>query len=255
MESGMVRPLIAGNWKMNGLSSACETIAEVAKGLEQYSDAADCLICPPATLLSKVTETAKGSRLKTGAQDCHSATSGAHTGDVSAEMIADLGASYVIIGHSERRADHGETSEIVAAKAEAAFRAGLTPIICIGETLEAREAGRTIEVVSEQLAGSIPASAFGKAFVVAYEPVWAIGTGKVASTGQVGEVHDKVREILGERFPGQADQTPILYGGSMKPDNAAELLAVENVDGGLIGGASLKAEDFLAIYAACVSAK
>jgi len=172
-----------------------------------------------------------------------------------AKMIADLGASYVIIGHSERRADHGETSEIVAAKTEAAFRAGLTPIICIGETLEEREAGRTIEVVSEQLAGSIPASAFGKAFVVAYEPVWAIGTGKVASTGQVGEVHDKVREILGERFPGQADQTPILYGGSMKPDNAAELLAVENVDGGLIGGASLKAEDFLAIYAACVSAK
>nr|WP_018147198.1 triose-phosphate isomerase [Henriciella marina] len=251
----MVRPLIAGNWKMNGLSQSCDTIASIASGLATYDDVADCLICPPATLLSKVVEAASGSRLKTGAQDCHASSSGAHTGDIAAEMIADIGGEYVIIGHSERRADHGETSEMVAAKAEAAFRAGLTPIICIGETLEEREAGRTIEVVSSQLAGSIPASAFGKSFVVAYEPVWAIGTGKVASTGQVEEVHDKIREILGERFPGQADETPILYGGSMKPGNAAELLAVENVDGGLIGGASLKAEDFLAIYAACVTQK
>jgi len=170
-------------------------------------------------------------------------------------MIADIGATYVIVGHSERRADHQESNEIIAAKAEAAFRAGLVPIICIGETLDEREAGQTIEVVSSQLAGSIPAGAFGRAFVVAYEPVWAIGTGKVASVDQVEEVHNKIREILGERFPGQADETPILYGGSMKPGNAAELLAVSNVDGGLIGGASLKADDFLAIYGACVSAK
>ena len=255
MESGMVRPLIAGNWKMNGLSQSCDTIASIASGLAAYDDVADCLICPPATLLSRVTDAASGSRLKTGAQDCHASSSGAHTGDIAAEMIADIGGEYVIIGHSERRADHGETSEMVASKVEAAFRAGLTPIICIGETLEEREAGRTIEVVSSQLAGSIPAGAFGKSFVVAYEPVWAIGTGKVASTEQVEEVHDKIREILGERFPGQASETPILYGGSMKPGNAAELLAVENVDGGLIGGASLKAEDFLAIYAACVTQK
>lgn len=255
MESGMVRPLIAGNWKMNGLSGDSDTISQIAKGLEGLEDVADCLICPPATLISKSVDKAVDTRLNVGAQDCHANVSGAHTGDISAEMIADLGASHVIVGHSERRADHAESNETIADKAEAAFRAGLVPIICIGETLEEREAGKTIEVVSSQLAGSIPAGAFGKAFVVAYEPVWAIGTGKVASVEQVQEVHDKIREILAERFPGQADDTPILYGGSMKPGNAAELLAVGNVDGGLIGGASLKADDFLAIYAACVSAK
>lgn len=255
MESGMVRPLIAGNWKMNGLSGDRDIISQIAKGLEALEDVADCLICPPATLISNSADAASGTRLKIGAQDCHTAVSGAHTGDISAEMIADLGATHIIVGHSERRADHGESNEIVAAKAEAVFRAGLAPIICIGETLDEREAGKTIEVVSSQLAGSIPASAFGKSFVVAYEPVWAIGTGKVASVEQVEEVHNKIREILGERFPGQADETPILYGGSMKPGNAGELLAVGNVDGGLIGGASLKADDFLAIYAACISAK
>lgn len=250
----MIRPLIAGNWKMNGVKASDVVIAEIGKGLEAQPDKADCLICPPATLLAHVSTVADGSRLKTGAQDCHANASGAHTGDVSAEMIADAGGSYVIVGHSERRADHGETDAVVAAKVEAAFRAGLTPIICVGETLDEREAGRTIEIVSSQLAGSIPAGAFGQAFVVAYEPVWAIGTGKVASVEQVAEVHDKIREILGERFPGQADETPILYGGSMKPDNAGELLAVENVNGGLIGGASLKAADFLSIYATCVQA-
>ncbi len=239
---------------MNGVKASGDVIRDVCQGLEGLDDKADCLICPPATLLAAAAAQSDGSRLMVGAQDCHANVSGAHTGDISAEMIADAGGRYVIVGHSERRADHGETDAVVAAKVEAAFRAALTPIVCVGETLEQREAGRTIEVVSRQLAGSIPASAFGKAFVVAYEPVWAIGTGKVASVDQVAEVHDKIREILGERFPGQADETPILYGGSMKPDNAGELLAVENVDGGLIGGASLKAADFLSIYATCVQA-
>lgn len=239
---------------MNGVKASGDVIRDVCQGLDGLDDKADCLICPPATLLAAAAAQADGSRLMIGAQDCHANVSGAHTGDVSAEMIADAGGRYVIVGHSERRADHGETDAVVAAKVEAAFRAALTPIVCVGETLEEREAGRTIEVVSRQLAGSIPASAFGKSFVVAYEPVWAIGTGKVASVDQVAEVHDKIRDILGERFPGQADETPILYGGSMKPDNAGELLAVENVDGGLIGGASLKAADFLSIYATCVQA-
>jgi triosephosphate isomerase len=248
----MIRPLIAGNWKMNGLLAAGDIVRAVADGLASHPDEADCLICPPATLLASVSTISRGSRLLSGAQDCHSEEAGAHTGDISAEMIADAGGKYVILGHSERRADHGEANEIVASKVEAAFRAGLTPIICVGETLDHREAGQTMDVVSSQLAASIPESARGKAFVVAYEPVWAIGTGKVASVEQVAEVHDNIRAELVDRFADQADRTPLLYGGSMKPGNAAELLAVGNVNGGLIGGASLKAEDFLSIYAACV---
>ena len=249
----MIRPLIAGNWKMNGLTASGEIIDAMTEGLNGLPDKADCLICPPATLIALVAQKAADTRLQAGAQDCHANEAGAHTGDVSAEMIADAGGSYVIVGHSERRADHGESDADVAAKVEAAFRAGLTPIICVGETLEEREAGRTIDVVAGQLKGSIPETAKGKAFVVAYEPVWAIGTGKVASVEQVGEVHETIRKLLEDRFGGQGSETPLLYGGSMKPGNAAELLAVENVNGGLIGGASLKADDFLSIYAACVN--
>lgn len=238
---------------MNGLKASLDVVRDVADGLAGQPDLADCLICPPATLLASLSDIASGTRLATGGQDCHARASGAHTGDVSAEMIADAGGRFVILGHSERRADHGETSEMVAAKVEAAFRAGLTPIICVGETLEERESNRTLEIVSAQLAGSVPDSADGKRFVIAYEPVWAIGTGHVASVDQVAGVHGKIRAHLVEGFGGQGAETPILYGGSMKPDNAAELLAVADVNGGLIGGASLKADQFLSIYAACVS--
>lgn len=247
----MIRPLIAGNWKMNGLKASVDVARDVAKGLSAMPDAADCLICPPSTLLATLAQISSGGRLRFGAQDCHSAVSGAHTGDISAEMIADAGGDYVIVGHSERRADHGESSEMVAAKASAALASGLVPIICVGETLDQREAGKTLDIVGTQVSDSIPDDATGKSFVVAYEPVWAIGTGQVATTEQVAEVHDAIRDLLVARFAGQGERTPILYGGSMKPGNAGELLSVSNVDGGLIGGASLKAEDFLAIYAAC----
>ncbi|WP_084393741.1 MULTISPECIES: triose-phosphate isomerase [Henriciella] len=249
----MVRPLIAGNWKMNGLLGSIEVTQKIEKGLAAFEDKADCLICPPATLLASMTSSAATERLKFGAQDCHAVQSGAHTGDVSAEMIADAGGTYVILGHSERRADHRESNDGIAEKVKAAFRGGLVPIICVGETLQEREAGRTLDVVGNQLVGSIPDKAAGADFVVAYEPVWAIGTGKVATVEQVAEVHDAIRSALESRFGAQGTETPILYGGSMKPGNAGDLLAVSNVNGGLIGGASLKADDFLAIYAACIS--
>lgn len=249
----MIRPLIAGNWKMNGLQAQTSVAKEVASGLEGFPDSADCLICPPATLLQALSRQAQGSRLKTGAQDCHAEASGAHTGDVSAEMIADAGGSHVIVGHSERRAHHGESSETVAEKAAAVHRAGLTPIVCVGETLAEREGGETLHVISAQLGASLPSSASDKPFVVAYEPVWAIGTGQVATEQQVDQVHGEIRKLLVERFGETGSRTPILYGGSMKPANASGLLALENVNGGLIGGASLKAEDFLSIYAACIS--
>lgn len=238
---------------MNGLLASLDIMREMESGLSSLQDKADCLICPPATLLASMAAEKSTSRLKLGGQDCHSESSGAHTGDTAAEMVADAGGSYVIVGHSERRADHGESSEIVATKMKAAFRAGITPIICIGETLDEREGGKTLDVVSDQLAVSIPDEASGTDFVVAYEPVWAIGTGKVATVEQVAEIHDAIRAALENRFGAQGAGTPILYGGSMKPENAAGLLALSNVNGGLIGGASLKAADFLAIYAACVS--
>lgn len=244
----MVRPLIAGNWKMNGTGEMLSVMKEVATGLTSRPDGADCLICPPATLLDRATVAASGSPLKTGGQDCHANQSGAHTGDISAEMIADAGGAYVIVGHSERRADHYETSEMVSEKASAAARAGLIPIVCVGETLEEREAGQTLTIISDQISQSIPGDIPNGEFVVAYEPVWAIGTGKVATPDQVAEVHDAIRGQLAERFGTDGNGIRILYGGSMKPGNAAELLALENVNGGLIGGASLKAADFLAIY-------
>ena len=186
--------------------------------------------------------------LSVGAQDCHAEQSGAHTGDISAEMLADAGAEYVILGHSERRSDHGETNKLISAKVEAALRAQLVPIVCVGEHLADRKSGRTMEIVLSQLAASLPDSLTGRDFVVAYEPVWAIGTGLTASAEQIGDVHFAVRKALGNSFAGQGTTTPILYGGSMKPGNAAEILSIPNVNGGLIGGASLNAADFLSIY-------
>lgn len=233
---------------MNGLRTSSEVIAEIARGLEGADIDADCLICPPFTLVAAFAEQAKGSALKIGAQNCHSVVSGAHTGDVSAQMLADIGASHVILGHSERRADHGELSSDVALKAAAANDAGLIPIICVGESLSDREAGLTNKVVLGQLDLSVPESLAGHPFVIAYEPIWAIGTGLTASTEQIAEVHLEIRNALISRFSAQGETVQILYGGSMKPANASEILAVGNVDGGLIGGASLKAADFLAIF-------
>lgn len=245
------RPLIAGNWKMNGLKASMSELAAIWQGAADVSKKADLLICPPATLLFTAAGLVTGSQVAIGAQDCHPAASGAHTGDISAEMIADTGASHVIVGHSERRADHGESDAVVRSKAEAAWRAGLVAIVCVGETQAERDAGQALEVVGRQLAGSVPDGATAANLVVAYEPVWAIGTGRTPTAKDVEEVHGFIRAKLKERFSQQEDGIRILYGGSVKPSNAAELMSVANVDGALVGGASLKAVDFLAIAAAC----
>ncbi len=246
----MARTLIAGNWKMNGLRAALAEIKAVGQGLARLHSDADCLLCVPATLLGAAAETAKDTPLQIGAETCHPEASGAHTGDISAEMIADAGGTYVIVGHSERRADHNESDSDVRLQAMAALRAGLVPIICVGETLDERKAGQAAEIISGQLQGSIPEDISGQAFVIAYEPVWAIGTGEVATPAQIGEIHGQIRSHLTVKL-GEAGQiVPILYGGSMKPANAADILRVADVNGGLIGGASLKADDFLAIYEA-----
>ena len=243
-----IRPLVAGNWKMNGASASLNELIAIGngfmKGLETETDA---LVCVPATLLWRAFEVLKRSPVKAGGQDCHAAESGAHTGDISAEMLKDAGASHVIVGHSERRADHGETDAIVHAKADAAWRAGLVAIICIGETEAERRAGTTLDVLSRQVAGSVPASATHATAIVAYEPVWAIGTGLTPSAEDVAEAHAHIRAELRKLIGAEADRTRILYGGSVKPGNARELLAVPNVDGALVGGASLKASDFLGI--------
>ncbi|MFY0309181.1 triose-phosphate isomerase [Leisingera sp. D0M16] len=245
----MRRKLAAGNWKMNGTG---ENLAELAALAESHpAPAADILICPPATLLSRAADTAQGSAVAIGGQDCHAKPEGAHTGDLSAAMLKDAGASAVILGHSERRADHGESDAQVCAKAEAAIGEGLTAVVCIGETLAEREAGDTLKVVGTQLAGSVPASATGADTVIAYEPVWAIGTGKVPTLEQIAEVHDFLRAELNARFGAEtADSIRLLYGGSVKPSNAPEIFAVSNVDGALVGGASLKAADFSPIITA-----
>ncbi|WP_421998657.1 triose-phosphate isomerase [Reyranella sp.] len=242
------RPLIAGNWKMNGLQADGIALAKaVAEGVRQAAWAdREVLVCPPSTLVLAVAAAVRGSGLLVGGQNCHAKASGAHTGDVSAEMLRDAGASHVIVGHSERRADCGETDAIVRAKAEAAWRAGLTPIVCIGETLDEREAGRTLAVLEGQLTGSVPGGATADRLVVAYEPVWAIGTGKTPTTPEVAVAHAHIRKVLGGIMEG-ATSVRLLYGGSMKGSNAAELLAAGDVDGGLVGGASLKADEFLAI--------
>ncbi|MBS0219755.1 MAG: triose-phosphate isomerase [Proteobacteria bacterium] len=242
------RPLIAGNWKMNGLrTDALALAAGIAKGLKQagWTDR-DLLVCPPATLVMAVMEAVGGSGVLVGGQDCHAKASGAHTGDIAAEMLRDLGAAFVIVGHSERRTDHGETDAIVRAKAEAAWRAGLLPIVCIGETLAEREAGNTFSVLARQLKGSVPAGATAARLVVAYEPVWAIGTGKTPTTAEVADAHAHIRKELAGMMA-EASQVRLLYGGSVKGSNAAELMAAGDVDGALVGGASLKVDEFLAI--------
>ena len=244
-------PLIAGNWKMNGLKASMNELASIWQGVGDLKGKADLLICPPATLLFTATAVVSGSKVAIGAQDCHPGASGAHTGDISAEMLADAGASAIIVGHSERRADHGESDALVRSKAEAAWRAKLIAIVCVGETQAERDAGQALDVVGRQLAESVPGGATAANLVVAYEPVWAIGTGRTPTTKDVEEVHGFIRSKLNERFSQEGSGVRILYGGSVKPSNAAELMAVANVDGALVGGASLKAVDFLAIAAAC----
>ena len=234
---------------MNGTTADLAQAAEIAT--KHSGSPVDILICPPATLVASMAETARGSSLTVGGQDCHAAASGAHTGDVAAAMLADAGATYVITGHSERRTDHGETDADVAAKTEAAWEAGLTAIVCIGETLDEREGGQTLEVVGRQLEASVPNGASGARLVIAYEPVWAIGTGKVPTNDQIAEVHDFIRTRLDDRFgEGVGRSVRILYGGSVKPSNAAEIFSIGNVDGALVGGASLKASDFSGIIRA-----
>jgi len=250
LSSTTPRPLIAGNWKMNGLSAALDEARAVAAGLDGQPAAARVAIFPPATLLHRLAETVEGSFVLTGGQDCHGKASGAHTGDTSAEMIADAGGTMVILGHSERRTDHGETCQLVAGKVEAALTADLEPIVCVGESLAQREAGEAVAFVVGQLHNSLPSSLAGKAFNVAYEPIWAIGTGHVASIDNIVEMHAAIRAELIALFGEQGRVVPILYGGSVKPDNAHEILAAPDVGGALVGGASLKAKDFLAIIAA-----
>lgn len=248
-----IRPLVAGNWKMNGLKADLAIAAEVARGYDAGLRAAvDLAICPPATILYPASAALIGSRIATGGQDCSTQGSGAFTGEVSAAMLADAGAGFAIVGHSERRTLHGETSAVVKAKAEAAQAALLVPIVCVGETKEEREAGKAIAVVRKQIRGSVPDASTGATLVVAYEPVWAIGTGLTPTAADVAQMHEAIRADLG-RLLGKAAAAGVrlLYGGSVKPSNAVELMNVVNVDGALVGGASLKAEDFLAIARAC----
>jgi triosephosphate isomerase len=245
-----IRPLIAGNWKMNGLRAALAEARAVKDALAPGGGATDVMICPPATLVMAMAEAMQGSPLTVGAQDCHAAAAGANTGDISAEMVADAGGRAVIVGHSERRADHGELDRGVRLKAAAAHRAGLQAIVCIGETAGERAAGLTLDVVRRQLKGSLPDRAAAADTIIAYEPVWAIGTGLTPTLADVAEVHGAIRTALVERFGGEGSAMRILYGGSVKPQNARELLSVAHVNGALVGGASLKAADFLAIIRA-----
>lgn len=241
------RPLIAGNWKMNGLRASIAELEAIIAGAPALAAHCDLLVCPPATLIAMFAWKANGTKVAIGAQDCHPNASGAHTGDLSAEMLKDAGASAVIVGHSERRADHAETDALVRAKAEAARRAGLLAIVCVGETKAERDAGKTLEVVSRQIEGSVPDGAMPANMAIAYEPVWAIGTDLTPKPADMTEVHRLIRVRLVRRFGQGAAATRILYGGSVKPDNAAALLLAPECDGALVGGASLKAQDFLAI--------
>ncbi|KQB17333.1 triose-phosphate isomerase [Rhodobacter capsulatus] len=243
----MRRKLAAGNWKMNGTKAS---LAEVAALIAAHPDPkSEVLLCPPATLVAAMVATAAG-KIAVGGQDCHMKAAGAHTGDIAAEMLADCGASHVILGHSERRADHGESSEMVCAKAAAARAAGLVAVICVGETEAQRDAGETLALVGAQLAGSVPDGATAANTVIAYEPVWAIGTGRTPTLEQIAEVHDFLRAELVARFGAEGEGMRLLYGGSVKPSNATEIFATSNVDGALVGGASLKAADFGAILSA-----
>jgi len=247
-----LRKLVAGNWKMNGLRADGLALARALVARAAAGDNPDCdlAVCPPATLLQAVGDTIRGSGIALGGQDCHAEPAGAHTGDVSAPMLRDIGCSYVIVGHSERRTNHGESDAQVRAKATAARAAGLVPIVCIGETLAEREGRETIAVIERQLHGSLPEKIEASKLVIAYEPVWAIGTGRTPSDAEVAAVHAHIRGLLAARFR-SAGETRLLYGGSVKPGNARELLGIANVDGALIGGASLVAADFWAIAQNC----
>lgn len=249
----MLKPLVAGNWKMNGLRSS---IAEVQTLLEiirrdNLSELTDIMLCPPATLLRDFSICAADTGLSIGAQDCHKDDFGAHTGDISAAMLQDVGAQAVIVGHSERRTDHGETSTMVREKSIAVLGTGMTAIICIGESEAERKGGMTLDVISEQLENSLPADVESKSTIIAYEPIWAIGTGLTPTASDIEEVHTSIRETL-EKLTGssKASDIRLLYGGSVKPGNAAELMSITNVNGALVGGASLKAKDFLGIVSA-----
>jgi len=245
------QPLVAGNWKMNGLRADLVEIEKIRDAVANgAAGEAEVLVCPPATLIAAAARIAEGSPLKVGGQTCDKAEFGAHTGDISPLMLKDAGATYVILGHSERRADHGETNVAVRSKALAALRAGLTVIICVGETKADRDAGRALSVVQRQLAGSLPEDADASRLVLAYEPIWAIGTGLTPSADDVGAMHAFMRKEVAGLVPHGGDTVRLLYGGSVKPSNAAELMGVADVDGALVGGASLKAADFMAIAAA-----
>ncbi|MBU1304302.1 MAG: triose-phosphate isomerase [Alphaproteobacteria bacterium] len=246
-----ISPLIAGNWKMNGLRGALDEISTLATLLTTgEAPRALVVICPPATILSETCNLGATAGILAGGQDCHAQASGAHTGDISASMLADAGAQYVIVGHSERRADHGETDSIVRSKAEAAIGAGLKPIICVGETEAQRDSGTAESVVADQLAGSVPDAAGVHEVIVAYEPIWAIGTGRTPTNDDIARMHAAIRHNLTQRFAQTGPSIRILYGGSLKPQNAREILAVDNVNGGLVGGASLLAKDLYTIISA-----
>jgi triosephosphate isomerase (TIM) len=242
--------MIVGNWKMNGVSASLDEAEALKAALDAEPATVRVALCPPATLIAQMAEGVKGGAVELGGQDCHSAAKGAFTGSISAAMLADAGAQLVILGHSERRAGFGETDADVSAKVEAALTAGLEPIVCIGETLTQREAGDAVSVVRSQVAGSLPQSLAGRAFAVAYEPVWAIGTGLTPTLDQIAEVHAAVRAAMVERLGETVSTVPILYGGSVNPANARDILAVADVGGALVGGASLKASDFLTIVRA-----
>ncbi|HTC83881.1 MAG TPA: triose-phosphate isomerase [Rhizomicrobium sp.] len=250
-----MRKLVAGNWKMNGLASSLDQLAALKDGLGRTPPACDVLVCPPATLIAQAALAIKGA-FALGAQDCHAQPKGAFTGDISAEMLKDAGASHVIVGHSERRQYHGETSAQVALKAQAAWRAGLRAIICIGESLEERKAGNANHICQSQLKDSVPEGAAAANTVIAYEPVWAIGTGRNATSAQAGEAHAHIRTRLRQWFGGDAaDTCRVIYGGSVKPDNIRELIAEPDVDGALVGGASLEVKSFADIVKSSRSAK
>lgn len=239
--------LIAGNWKMNGLAPSLAEAEALKAALAAEPAGCRVALCPPATLIERMARLLADGPVELGGQDCHAESAGAFTGSVSAAMLADAGARLVIVGHSERRQAFGETNADVAAKARAAVEAGLEPIVCVGETLAEREAGHAVEVVGLQIGGSLPSLLAGRPFAVAYEPVWAIGTGLTPTLEQIEEVHRAVRAAMIERLGLASAAAPILYGGSVKPSNAADILAVPEVGGALVGGASLKAADFLGI--------
>jgi len=245
-----IRPMVAGNWKMNGTTAALREPRLLAGMLRDVKLKCDVVICPPATLIRRAKSVMKGSKIKLAGQDCHAAVSGAHTGDISADMLKDAGATAVIVGHSERRTNHTETDAMVSAKAQSAHKSGLVAIICIGETLDERKGGKTLDVLTTQIKGSVPAGSTAANTVIAYEPVWAIGTGLTPTTKEVEEAHAHIRAELAKVMAEEGAATRILYGGSVKPSNAAELMSVPNVNGALVGGASLKAVDFIGIIKA-----